>query len=43
VLWWLARQQVDINNTNRVVGLLGSAGFGWGVNVIPYLRKQLEG
>lgn len=32
----------DKNNTSRVVAILGSTGFGSGINVFPYLHKTLE-
>jgi hypothetical protein len=31
------------NQRSRPVGLLGSAGLGWGANVLPYLHRSVEG
>jgi hypothetical protein len=31
------------NNRSRAVAVLGSAGIGWGVNVLPFLRRSVEG
>ncbi len=31
------------NARNRVVGVLGSSGMGWGVMVLPFLSRRREG
>jgi hypothetical protein len=39
----MARTAGQWNRKSRPVGLLGSPGLGYGVNVLPYLRRSVEG